>query len=211
MTPQELATEVDAFIRQCTDRITGIGAQQYHVDGQPQKFETMEFDALAEYYEEELRDIANYAAMTHIRLKRLREAFVPWVTDPNNLDTMQSSIGSWGDETFSTSNADSVLSHLREEIDEFFVVAPTMPDNPKYDEAEEAADVFLLLLHFAHKKGFSLAAAADRKMTINRRRVWSTDAEPGGHFKHVKPAEPEISRWEAEGSRPIPEGGSDAR
>lgn len=129
----------------------------------------------------------------------------------HNLDEMQESIGTWGDETFPTSNADSVLSHLREEIEEFFTVAPTMPDNPQYDEAEEAADVFLLLLHFAHKKGFSLEAAADRKMEINRRRVWSTVAEPDGHFKHVETADPDLHRWEHEGGRPMPEGGSDAR
>lgn len=73
MTPDELATEVDQFIRLCTDRIVGIGAQQYHEEGKPQRFETMSFDALAEYYEEELRDIANYAAMSHIRLRRMRD------------------------------------------------------------------------------------------------------------------------------------------
>jgi len=74
MTPQDLADEVERVVGLCTDRITGIGAQQYHVEGQPQKFETMDFDALAEYYEEELRDIINYAVMTHIRLGRLRRS-----------------------------------------------------------------------------------------------------------------------------------------
>jgi hypothetical protein len=74
MTPQELASEVEGMIRLCTERITGIGAQQYHVEGQPQKFETLPFDDLCEYYEEELRDIINYAVMTHIRLRRLRTA-----------------------------------------------------------------------------------------------------------------------------------------
>lgn len=77
MTPQDLANEVEAMIRLCTDRVgpDSIGARQYHVEGKPQKFETMAFDDLAEYYEEELRDIINYAVMTHIRLGRLRKAF----------------------------------------------------------------------------------------------------------------------------------------
>jgi hypothetical protein len=75
MTPQELAAEVGRVVELCQARVgpESIGAQQYYVVGQPQKFETMSFDALAEYYEEELRDIVNYAVMSHIRLGRLRE------------------------------------------------------------------------------------------------------------------------------------------
>lgn len=76
MTPQELAEHVATVIRQCTERVgpDSIGAQQYYVEGQPQTFETMTLDALAEYYEEEIRDLINYGVMTHIRLERLRAA-----------------------------------------------------------------------------------------------------------------------------------------
>jgi hypothetical protein len=58
----------------CADRVgpDSVGAKQYVVPGQPQKFETMDFDGLCDYYEEELRDLVNYAVMTHIRLGRLR-------------------------------------------------------------------------------------------------------------------------------------------
>lgn len=73
MSPEDLAAEIESVVRACTERVTGIGAQQYYKPGEPQKFETMPFDDLAEYYEEELRDIINYAVMTHIRLRRLRD------------------------------------------------------------------------------------------------------------------------------------------
>lgn len=100
------------------------------------------------------------------------------------LQALQNEVGTWGEQTFPNSTPDTVLAHFEEEVREFVEIAPLMPDCPQFDEAEEAADVFLLLLHFAHKKGFSLYQVAERKMAINRARTWKTDAEPAGHFKH---------------------------
>jgi hypothetical protein len=73
MTPVELAADVEAAIAECRERVEGVGAQQYYVPGQPQKFETMPLDGLFEYAEEELRDLVVYAVMLRIRLRRLRE------------------------------------------------------------------------------------------------------------------------------------------
>lgn len=101
------------------------------------------------------------------------------------LDEFQNEIGGWGNLTFPKSTPETVLAHFREEVAEFLEVAPMMPELPDYDEAEEAADVFLLLLHFAHKKGFSLFDVTERKMAINRARRWNTEPEPAGHFKHA--------------------------
>lgn len=105
-------------------------------------------------------------------------------------DQFQASIGAWGEATFPTSTPLTVLSHFGEEANEFidahlamfgvFGVPRTFPTAA----AEEAADCFLLLLHYAHKQGFSLYDAAARKMEINRTRTWNTDPEPGGHIKH---------------------------
>lgn len=103
------------------------------------------------------------------------------------LDEYQAEIGAWGDETFPKSTVSVVLAHFEEESKEFVEIAPMIPNHPSYDEAEEAADVFLLLLHFAHKKGFSLFEVTERKMAINRNREWNTQAEPAGHFKHMEP------------------------
>ena len=99
---------------------------------------------------------------------------------------MQDEIGAWGDATFPNGDRYGVVSHFREEVREFLDVADSIPNNPQYDEAEEAADVFLLLLHFAHKVGFDLETVTERKMAVNRLRTWNTTPEPEGHFKHVK-------------------------
>ncbi|MEU8780034.1 hypothetical protein [Streptomyces sp. NPDC048637] len=73
MTSDELADEVGHFIRQCRGRILGIGAEQYEEGGR-QKFETMPLVELVVYAREEAQDLAVYAAMLDIRLKRLEEA-----------------------------------------------------------------------------------------------------------------------------------------
>lgn len=104
------------------------------------------------------------------------------------LDEFQNETGAWGDATFPLSNADTVFSHLLEEFDELKAVAATIPDNPQYDEAEEVADCFILLMQFAHKKGFSLYRSAVRKMEQNRERTWKVEPEPGGHIKHDQEA-----------------------
>lgn len=73
MSSDDLAEEIAEFIAECTARIKGVGKDQYE-DGGHQKFEEMELDDLFEYAEEELRDIANYAAFLVIRLRRIRAA-----------------------------------------------------------------------------------------------------------------------------------------
>ncbi|MDL5204934.1 MULTISPECIES: hypothetical protein [unclassified Streptomyces] len=73
MTSDELADEVGHFIRQCRGRILGIGAEQYE-EPEGQKFETMPLVELVTYAREEAQDLAVYAAMLDIRLKRLEDA-----------------------------------------------------------------------------------------------------------------------------------------
>lgn len=48
--------------------------------------------------------------------------------------------------------------------------------------AEEAADVLILLLCYAHRRGFSLAEALEAKHAINLTRSWREDA--AGFFRH---------------------------
>ena len=73
MKSEELSKEVDTFIRECQGRVMGVGAEQYSM-GDVQKFEVMPLDDLLEYAQEELRDMAVYACMNHIRLQRVRDA-----------------------------------------------------------------------------------------------------------------------------------------
>lgn len=98
------------------------------------------------------------------------------------LDEFQAEIGAWGDATFPKSNAQSVIAHFREEADEFLAEWEQPTDAGTRTLEDEAADCFLLVTQFAHKCGFSLYEAAERKMAINRTRKWTVDA--GTHTKH---------------------------
>ena len=101
------------------------------------------------------------------------------------LDEMQAEIGAWGNETFPQSTPDTIMAHFQEEAEELVLAAYVAPDGVGPYE-EEAADCLLLLLHFAHRKGFSLFDAAMTKMAVNRQRQWKTTPEAAGHFKHVE-------------------------
>lgn len=73
LSSEELGEFCVEFNSEAQGRINGVGNKQYSQGGF-QKFETMELDELLEYAEEEVLDIANYAAMMFIRLRRLRQA-----------------------------------------------------------------------------------------------------------------------------------------
>ena len=74
MTPTDLSDAVLEIVRKAQARVGpgSIGAEQYHVDGQPQKFETMPLAKLAEYMQEESLDLVNYGTMMSIRAERLK-------------------------------------------------------------------------------------------------------------------------------------------
>lgn len=73
MSSEDLANYVDQFIREAQARVRGVGDEQYS-QGTHQKFEAMHPDELFEWAQEEVQDIAVYAAMLDIRLRRIREA-----------------------------------------------------------------------------------------------------------------------------------------
>lgn len=74
MDPEDLSDAVRQVVALAQDRVgpDSIGAQQYHVDGQPQKFETMPLLGLIDYSIEEALDHINYGVMLTLRLDRLR-------------------------------------------------------------------------------------------------------------------------------------------
>lgn len=85
-------------------------------------------------------------------------------------------IKQWQLATFRYATPQSAATHLKREAKELF-------DDP-YD-AEEMADVFLLLVAVAHLTDTDLEAAIEKKMQINYRRQWQEpDAE--GVVEHVK-------------------------
>lgn len=97
------------------------------------------------------------------------------------LDVWQATVGAWANGVFPDSTPESIANHLSEEVGELLEAIFT-----KSDAREEAADCLLLLLHLAHKLGFSLADAAGVKLAINHIRTWETEAGEKGYWKHVE-------------------------
>jgi hypothetical protein len=75
MTPQTLSDAVADVVSRAQARVGpgSVGAEQYHVEGQPQKFERMDLTKLIDYSIEEALDHINYGVMLTIRLDRLRQ------------------------------------------------------------------------------------------------------------------------------------------
>lgn len=95
----------------------------------------------------------------------------------------QFEVGSWGERTFPQATNTSIVAHLRREVEE--LAAEVERGVSTRDLAYEAADVYLLLLHLAHRGGFDLATFAARKHAINERRAWGQpDAE--GVVEHTR-------------------------
>ena len=86
------------------------------------------------------------------------------------LNTFQEEVGSWADSTFPHATVASILAHIREEVTEELRAEA---------DPSEAADVLLLLLHYAHKRDFDLFQEAQRKLSINRMRAWAPPNEHG--------------------------------
>ena len=91
------------------------------------------------------------------------------MSDPD-LPTLQRAVGEWADATFPHATPSTIVAHLRDEV---------LDELDPHADPSEAADCFLLLLHFAHKRGFDLAAAALDKLDVNRARSWSPPDERG--------------------------------
>jgi len=113
--------------------------------------------------------------------------------EPNNdLDRIQRIIGEWGSRTFPQATNDSIAAHLEDEAMELREVAGQQHEpllrSEKYELAQEAADCLLLLLHLAHRNGFSLFDAAAAKFAVNERRTWQAEPNDRGYMGHVETA-----------------------
>lgn len=111
------------------------------------------------------------------------------------MSDFQREVGEWGEATFPQSTPASIAAHLLDEAVEaqeavaraVWRESDALPDlmreRHRAEVAEEAADVYLLLLHLAHRYGFDLETEARNKMAINRMRTWTTDSGRG-YVKH---------------------------
>ena len=100
---------------------------------------------------------------------------------------LQDRVGKWGERTFPTSTEESIFAHM---IDECMELGEAMEE---YDRgslttdplvvkgkvAEEAADVYLLLLHLAHRYNIDLHEAAEEKFAVVQKRTYTTDSGRG--------------------------------
>lgn len=84
----------------------------------------------------------------------------------------QEAIGKWNRDTFGKTNT-GLIGHFMEEVKEFDEAL----DTP--EEAMEAADLVILLMARADRKGYDLLGAVYAKMEINRRRKWQKPDKKG--------------------------------
>ena len=87
-----------------------------------------------------------------------------------DLDDWQQNVGEWAEKTFPQSTQDSIIKHLQHEAN-----VELMPDC----DPEELADVALLLLHLAHKRGISLVQEMRNKFHRNQQRKWGEKNSQG--------------------------------
>lgn len=99
----------------------------------------------------------------------------PVATRRDAWDDFQEEVGEWADKTFAKSSPETVIKHLKREVSE--LEASGKPD--------EVADCILLLMHYAHKKGFSIFEECVKKHEVNKRRKWGKP-DKDGVVEHVK-------------------------
>ncbi len=124
------------------------------------------------------------------------------MTQKPNLNALAESISKWQARTFKGSQPGSAAEHLRREANELWSefwcesVDPepgrtTIYTRPKASLnrdsiAEEAADVFFMLVQLSSLIGFDLAEAVAKKYAKNLKREWrAPDAQ--GVVEHIKP------------------------
>ena len=95
----------------------------------------------------------------------------------------QESISQWAMETFGPSGSDArVAARANEEMAE--VLRKVTADVMGEAVVEECADVVIVLFRLASRNGYDLLDMIDKKMAINRQRVWAQDGT--GHGYHVR-------------------------
>lgn len=83
----------------------------------------------------------------------------------------------WARRTFPHASPQTIVAHLRREVERELVPAPT--------SAEEIADCVMLLAHLADHAGADLADAVERKLAVCEARTWAPpDAE--GVSEHAR-------------------------
>ena len=91
----------------------------------------------------------------------------------------QKTVGDWARATFGPATPLRIAVRLNEEVAELL----TKVAQGRQGVEEEAADVLVVLYHFAETFGMNLQEEVNRKMAINRQRKWKLDGTGTG--QHV--------------------------
>lgn len=107
------------------------------------------------------------------------------------MDGFQHEVGEWGKVKFPQASELTIAIHLTREAAELRRVAETFAaceGVPPEIFEEECADCLLLLLHIAHRAGFSLLEAARQKFSVVKTREWGEADDEGvrEHIRHVE-------------------------
>jgi hypothetical protein len=92
-----------------------------------------------------------------------------------HFDQLQRMVGKWGNDTFPNSTLHSRCAHAAKELAELEASG----------EGVEAADVFMLLLHDAHNRGYSLYDETIKKFAEVQTREWG-EPDADGVIEHIR-------------------------
>ena len=92
-----------------------------------------------------------------------------------SVENLYKEVVDWGNKTFPDATTSSILAHLAKEALE--LIEDQTP--------EEAADVCMLLMHYADKAGFDLFEAVRNKFEINKTRKWG-EPDENGVIEHIR-------------------------
>lgn len=110
-----------------------------------------------------------------------------------SMDDLQAEVGQWGAETFPQATIASIHIKMFKEARELVQALgewqerqmPVKPDVVWPTVMEEIADVILLAMQIAHRKGFSLEDVIKHKLSINKTRQWR-GPDSTGVYEHKK-------------------------
>ena len=109
------------------------------------------------------------------------------IIEKEALDALQTEIGSWSDVTFPTSTPETIIRHLKKEVEEMEEAhqGDKLFPHTNKELPHEIADCIMLLLHLAHRKGVSARDAIREKFEICKNRKWGPPDEHGC-VRHVE-------------------------
>ncbi|KKN52375.1 hypothetical protein LCGC14_0612920 [marine sediment metagenome] len=93
-----------------------------------------------------------------------------------SLAMLQDVVGKWAEQQYNQIPNKAICIHLRREVEE-------LAEN--FDPVE-AADCFLILIHFAYKNNINLLEEARKKQQINLQREWPAEPDEEGVYRHIE-------------------------